>query len=143
MLQLYIAYIVSFWNQNHSLLLALIHFHSFSFVVPLVVIRCHSLYHSLSLVVPLVVIRCHSMYHSSSLVVNRCTTLLSFYKRSSCLFKNFKHSHVIVVKKKYRIFVYWLRENKIKGYNKPLQLFIEKRQFFNQKKQWINNIIYH
>ena len=71
-------------------------YHSLSLVVPLVVIRCHSmslvvicctthchsLYHSLSFVVPLVIIRCHSLYHSSLLVVTRCTTRLSFYKRS-------------------------------------------------------------
>ena len=25
----------------------------------------------------------------------------------------------------------------------PLELFIEKLQFFNQNNQWINNIIYH
>ena len=24
-----------------------------------------------------------------------------------------------------------------------LQLFVEKRQFFNQNNQWLNNIIYH
>ena len=48
----------------------------------LVVIRCHYLYHLLSLVVPLVTIRCHSFYHSLSLVITRCTTRLSFYKRS-------------------------------------------------------------
>ena len=66
--------------------------HSLSLVVPLVVTRCHSLsilvplvvtrctihFHSLSLVVPLVVTRCHSL----SLVATRCTTILSFYKRS-------------------------------------------------------------
>ena len=28
------------------------------------------------------VTRCHSMYHSLSFVITRCTTLLSFYKRS-------------------------------------------------------------
>ena len=26
------------------------------------------------------------------------------------------------------------------GYNKPLQLFVQKRQFFSQNRQWINNI---
>ena len=77
--------------------------HSLSLVVPLVVIRYHSLSHSLSLVVLLLVIRCHSLSHSLSLVyhslsfvvtcchslspvipfvVTRCTTRLSFYKRS-------------------------------------------------------------
>ena len=73
----------------HSLSLFVTHFHSLSLAVPLFVTRCHSL----SLVVPLVVTRCHSLYHSLSLavirchslslVVTRCTTRLSFYKRSS------------------------------------------------------------
>ena len=46
--------------------------------------RCHWLSRvitrclSLSLVVPLVVIRCHSLYHSLSLAVTRCITRLSF-----------------------------------------------------------------
>ena len=31
----------------------------------------------------------------------------------------------------------------IKGYFKPLQLFVEKRHFFNQKNHWLNNIVYH
>ena len=48
--------------------------HSLSLIEPLVVTRCHSL----SLVVPLIVTRCHSL----SLFVTRCTTRLSFYKRS-------------------------------------------------------------
>ena len=48
--------------------------HLLSLVVPLAVIRSHSL----SLVVPLIVTRCHSL----SFVVTRCTTRLSFYKRS-------------------------------------------------------------
>ena len=52
--------------------------HSFSLVVPLVIIRCPSLYYSLSFVVQLIVIRCHSL----SFVVTRCTTRLSFYKQS-------------------------------------------------------------
>ena len=42
----------------------------------LVVILCHSLYRSFT-------IRCHSLYYSLSLVVTRCTTRLSFYKRSN------------------------------------------------------------
>ena len=25
----------------------------------------------------------------------------------------------------------------------PLQLFVEKHQFFNQNNQWLNNIMYH
>ena len=61
--------------------------HSYSFVLSLAVIRCHSLSflllvvircHSLSLAVPLVVTRwitrCHSLYHSMPFVVIRCTT---------------------------------------------------------------------
>ena len=67
-------------------------YHSFSFVVTRCTTRCHSLYYSLSLIVircttryhllSLVVIRCHSLYHSLSLVVTRYTTRLSFYKQS-------------------------------------------------------------
>ena len=81
--------------------------HSLSLVAPLVVIRCyllsyvvtrcttccHSLYHSLSLLVirfhfmyhslSQIVITSHSLYHSLPFVVTRCTTLLSFYKRST------------------------------------------------------------
>ena len=30
-----------------------------------------------------------------------------------------------------------------KGYNKPLQMFVEKRQFFSQNNQWLNNITHH
>ena len=74
--------IVSFWNLK-SLSFVFIRcatrchllYHSLSFVVPLVVICCHSLSraviccttrcHSLSLAVPLVVTLCHSIYHSS------------------------------------------------------------------------------
>ena len=72
----------------HSLPFAVTRCHSLSLVAPLFVTRCHLLYQSLSLVV----IRCHSLYHSLlfvvtrchslSLVVSRCTTRLSFYKRS-------------------------------------------------------------
>ena len=62
---------------------------SFSFVVPLVVTRCHPLpfavtrCHSLSLVVPLVVIR----YHSLPFVVTRCHSL-SLDVPLVCLFIN-------------------------------------------------------
>ena len=65
--------------------------HSFSFVLSLAVILCHSLSflcYSLSFAVTrchslsLVVIRSHLLYHSLSLVVTRCTTRLSFHKRS-------------------------------------------------------------
>ena len=78
---------VSFWNLK---LLYFIWSHSFSFVVPLPVIRCHSLSiaitrcHSLPFVVTrfitcchslsLVVIRSHLLYHSLSLNVTRCAT---------------------------------------------------------------------
>ena len=44
--------------------------HSFSLFVTLCTTCCHSL----SLVVPLVVIRCYSLYHSLSFVVTRCAT---------------------------------------------------------------------
>ena len=68
--------------------------HSYSFVLSLAVIRCHSLSflllvvircHSLSLAVPLVVTRFHSLYHSMSLVVIRCTTRCHLMFRSSVL----------------------------------------------------------
>ena len=72
----------------HSLSLAAVCCHSLSFVVTGCTTRSHSLSfvvtccttrcHSLSLVIPLVVNRCHSL----SFVVTRCTTRLSFYKRS-------------------------------------------------------------
>ena len=91
-LKLYIAYIVSFWNQNNSLLFSLIRFYLLYHSLSSVVIRYHSLYHSLSLVVSLVVsivvilvvilcrslsfvvIRCHSLYHTSRVVI-RCHSL--------------------------------------------------------------------
>ena len=57
-----------------SLSLVITRCHSLSLIVPLVLTRCHSL----SLIVPLVLTRCHSL----SLVATRCTTPLSFYKRS-------------------------------------------------------------
>ena len=76
--------------------------HLSSLVVPLVITRCHSC----SLVVPLVVTRCHSL----SLVVTRCTTRLSFYKRSetnwliskgTCVLLFYVVNGFSIVKKKY------------------------------------------
>ena len=55
--------IVAFWNIK-----------SFAFAF----IRCTTRSHSL----PLVAIHCHSLHHLLSLVVTRCTTRISFYKRS-------------------------------------------------------------
>ena len=62
----------------HSLLLVIIHCHSLSFVVT----RCHSLHYSLSLVVhsfsfivPLVVICCHLLSFIVPLIVIRCHSL--------------------------------------------------------------------
>ena len=76
-----------FWNIKS---LYFTYSHSYSFVLSLAVIRCHSLlfsvthchllslvvtrYHSLSLSVPLIATRCHSLYYSLPLVVIRCTT---------------------------------------------------------------------
>ena len=85
-LKLYIEYIISFWNQNHSLLLVLIRFHLLYHSLLSVVIRYHSLYHSLSLVVSIVVsivvsLLCGSLslvvirFHSLSFVVTRCHSL--------------------------------------------------------------------
>ena len=53
----------------HSLSLFATHFHSLSLFVPLVVIRCHSLYHSLSFVVTRCITRCATRCHSLSLDV--------------------------------------------------------------------------
>ena len=82
---------IRFIIRCHSLLLIVISYYSLSFVV----IRCHllyhSLYHSLSFVAPLDVIRCYLLSfvslvpircHSLSFDVTRCTTRLSFHKRS-------------------------------------------------------------
>ena len=68
--------------------------HSLSLVVPLIIIRCQSLYHSLSLIVIRFTTHCHSL----SFVFTRCTTRLSFYKRSKIwpkmLSVNFLISHI-------------------------------------------------
>ena len=91
--------IFSYWLSFLVIRCHLLH-HSLSLAVSFVVIccttRCHSLYHSLSFVLPLVVI----CYHSFSFDVTRCTTRLSFYKRS--LFFNFLlfTSFIIKVKTK-------------------------------------------
>ena len=85
-------------SLHHSLSFVVIRCHSLYHSLSLVVIRCPSLYHSLSLVVPIVVTHCHSFSlvvllvvircHSLSLVVTRCTTRLSFCKRSNLLIDN-------------------------------------------------------
>ena len=102
---------IRFMTRCHSLSLIVIFSYSLSFVV----IRCHLLYHSLSLV-SFVVICCttrhHLLYHSLSFVVplvviryrslsfdvTRCTTRLSFYKRS--LFYNFLLFTSFIIKAK-------------------------------------------
>ena len=109
---MYIAYFVSFWTQDHSLLLALICFHSLYHPLSFLVICYHSFYHSLSLVVSLVVTRCVTRCYSLSLVVpfvirftTRCHSLsflviccYSFYHSLSfdvpplCLFINDRFS---------------------------------------------------
>ena len=62
---------IRFITRCHSLLLIV-------FFFLLVVIRCHSL----SFIVTCYTTSCHSLYPSLSFVVTRCTTRLSFYKRS-------------------------------------------------------------
>ena len=64
-------------THYHFLLLIVSRCHSLSFVVIRWTTRCRSL----PFVVPLVVIDCHSLCHSLSLAVIRCTTRLYFYKR--------------------------------------------------------------
>ena len=63
-------------SLSHSLPFVVTRCPLLSLVVPIVVV---TLCPSLSLVVPLVVV---TRYHSLSLVATRCTTRLSFYKRS-------------------------------------------------------------
>ena len=77
---------------HHSLSFVVILCHLLSLVVPLAVTHCHSL----SLVVPLVVTCCHSL----SLVVTRCTTRLSFYKRSEMKCSERNISQCILVLRK-------------------------------------------
>ena len=94
-----------FWNIKS---LYFTYSHSYSFVLSLSVIHCHSLSffvtrHSLSLPVPLVVTRwitCyHSLYHSMSLVVIRCHSMYCFfYKRY--LFHNFLLFKSFIIKTK-------------------------------------------
>ena len=67
----------------HSLSLLVIRCHLLSLVVLLAVVRCTTRCHSLSLVVPLVVTSCHSL----SLVVIRCHSL-SLDVPLACLFIN-------------------------------------------------------
>ena len=91
-----------FWNIKS---LYFTYSHSYSFVLSLAVMsfavtHCHFLLlvvircHSLSLAVPNVVTRCHSL----SFDVTRCTTRLSFYKRS--LFYNFLLFTSFIIKTK-------------------------------------------
>ena len=60
--------LIKMTTRSHSLLFAVTH--SFSLVIPLVVIHCYSL--------SFVVTRCTTLCHSLSLVVTRCITRLSF-----------------------------------------------------------------
>ena len=85
---------ICFIGKNHTILLTLICFHLFYHSLSTAVIRSHSLYHWLSLVV----IRCTSHCHSLSLVVplvvvTRCTTRLSFSKRSFSVIRFRKQTH--------------------------------------------------
>ena len=81
---------IRFITRRQSLSRIVIFCHSLSLAI-----RCHLLYHSfqsLSFVLPLVVIRCHSLSfvlllvaslcNSLSFVITRCSTCLSFYRRS-------------------------------------------------------------
>ena len=74
------GFLFHFETWNHSIIHSFIRYHLFSFVVPLIVIRCHSLpffvtrCHSLSFVVLFIVTLCHLLYHSFSFVVTFCTT---------------------------------------------------------------------
>ena len=66
------------WWQSRIIWSVLCRFHSLyhcCHLLSLISIRCHSLSLVVPLVVPLVVIRCHSLYHSLSLVLIRCHSL--------------------------------------------------------------------
>ena len=91
-----LSLIVIFVTRCHSLSLVFSRWNFLPLAVPLVLTRCHLLYHSLSLFVICCATRCHSLSslsfvaplvvilgHSLSFVVTRCTTHLSFYKRSN------------------------------------------------------------
>ena len=70
----------------HSLSFFLIRCYSLSFVVTCYTTRCDPLYHSLSFVVPLDTTRCttpcHLLYHSLSFVITRCLRCHSMYHSS-------------------------------------------------------------
>ena len=95
---------IRFITRCHSLLLIVI----FCYLLSFAVIRCYLLNHSLPFVVPLDVTRCHSLSfvvslvfircHSLSFDATRCTTLLSFYKRS--LFHKFLLFTLFIIKTK-------------------------------------------
>ena len=117
-----ICLLFSFKTKNHSLLFALIDSHSLYHSLSFFVTRCITCCHSLSLVftrnclLPLVAIRCeslsliaircrqmyliviccHSSFHSLSLAVTRCTTRLSFHKRSNRSRNNSAHKHFML-----------------------------------------------
>ena len=77
-----LAGMVTRWNLLSLFVpLVVIPYHLLSLLL-FVVTRCHSLSLLVPLVVPLV-IRCHSLSLVVPLVVIRCTTSLSFYKRSN------------------------------------------------------------
>ena len=92
----------------HSLSFFVTHCDSLSFVVTCYTTRCRSLNHSLSFVVPLDVIPCHSLSFFIPIVVirchllpfdvTRCTTGLSFHKRS--LFYKFLLFIAFIIKTK-------------------------------------------
>ena len=78
----------------HSLSVFVTRCHSLSFVVTCYTTHCHSLYHSLSFVVPLDTTRCttpcHSLYHSLPFVITRCHSM-SLDVPLVCLFTNDHH----------------------------------------------------
>ena len=111
--------------------------HSYSFVLWLAVIRCHSLSffltrcHSLSLVVTCYTTRCHSLYHSLSFVVpldiTRCTTPChSLYYSLSFVITCYQTLRITISKfiteRLFLVVVIYCTENWIKLFRKRIGL---------------------
>ena len=86
----------------HSLLFSVTHCHLLS-LVSLAIIRCHFLYHSLSLVVTLYITRCHSLSFVVPLVVIRCHFLYHSLSFVVTRFHSLFHSLPFVVTRCYAL----------------------------------------
>ena len=137
-------------TRCHSLSLVVICCHSLSLVVPLVT-RCTTRCRSLSFVVPLAVIRCHSLYHSLSLVVTQCTirchslslVVLFLISQTQLLsekiFKTpFSFEHFLFIKKYCTLSCHWLHI--LSSFNWKVWNFDKKyKKWFLQTGSWNSN----